>query len=89
MENKFIDGLFVHQPNEKAPDWVVGNLSFNATKFTKYLADNRDEKGWVNVDLLRSKAGELYAKKNEWKPTKVESNGASEQTEPTIEDVPF
>ena len=66
MENNFVDGLFIKR-NEKAPEFVITNLSFNE-KFIEWLKNNLNAKGWANVDILRSKEGKLYAKKNEYKP---------------------
>ena len=66
MENKFVDGLFVSR-RENAPDFVVASLSFNQ-KFIDYLKANMNAKGYINIDLLNSKEGKLYAKLNDWKP---------------------
>ena len=36
MSNDFIDGLFVKNPSENAPDFVKGSLSIMVDKFTPY-----------------------------------------------------
>ena len=68
MENKFIDGFFINKPRENAPDFVKGGLSININKFIPYLHSKANAKGYVNIDLLTSKDGGLYAKLNDWKP---------------------
>jgi hypothetical protein len=70
MENKkeFVDGLFVNQPREGAPEFVKGSLSITVEKFITYLQAKANAKGYVNIDLLESKEGKLYAKLNDWKP---------------------
>ena len=65
----FIDGLFVKQPRENAPDFVKGSLSIAVEKFIPYLQSKANAKGYVNIDLLESKEGMLYAKLNDWKPS--------------------
>lgn len=70
MEQKFVDGLFVNR-REQAPDFVIANLSFNE-KFINYLKSNMNAKGYVNVDVLKSKEGKLYAKLNDFKPDNTE-----------------
>jgi hypothetical protein len=64
----FIDGLFVKQPRENAPEFVKGSLSIAVEKFIPYLQSKANAKGYVNIDLLESKEGMLYAKLNDWKP---------------------
>ena len=98
-EVKFVNGLFVNR-KEQAPDFVISNLSFNE-KFIDWLKDNLNAKGWCNIDLLKSKEGKLYAKKNEWKPegemlrndTQKEvlevPNNYPNGSEIKVEDIPF
>ncbi len=66
---EFVKGLFVNQPDEKTPDFVKAKLSIKAEEFKQYLDEKVNDKGYVNVDILVSKAGKVYPKLNEWKPT--------------------
>ena len=66
-DKKFIDGMFVENPNSKAPDFVKGKISINA-KFIEWYNANKNDKGYVNIDLLESKDGKLYAKHNDFVP---------------------
>jgi hypothetical protein len=65
----FIDGLFVKNPGEGTPKFVKGSLAISVEKFIPYLQSKANAKGYVNIDLLESKEGMLYAKLNDWKPS--------------------
>ena len=71
METKFVDGLFVSR-REQAPEYVISNLSFNQ-KFIDYLKANFNARGYVNIDLMKSKEGKQYAKLNDWQPKTQET----------------
>lgn len=66
------DGFFFDKPREGAPDFVKGKLSIQAEKAVAFLNEHKNEKGYVNLDLLKSKEGKLYFTLNEWKPEKKE-----------------
>jgi hypothetical protein len=95
MSNDFIGGLFVKNPGENAPDFVKGSLSIMVDKFIPYLKSKANAKGYVNIDLLESKDGNLYAKFNEWKPSGERAkpepveHDMAEDEEINIENLPF
>ena len=61
MEKNYAKGLFVKR-NEKAPDFVTCNLSIKTDDFIQFLNENTNEKGFVNLQVLKSKdKGTLYA----------------------------
>ncbi len=63
-EKKFVDGMIV----KDAPvDFVVAKLSFKVEEMKAFL-DANNSNGWVNADILTSKAGKMYAALNDWKP---------------------
>jgi hypothetical protein len=66
-EQKFIDGLYTEK-KENSPEFVLANLSFQKDKFIKWLNENANEKGYVNIQVLKSKEGKVYSKANEFKP---------------------
>lgn len=68
----FADGLIVKMPSEKAPDFVMGKLSFKLEEFIPFLQANAKD-GWVNLDLLVGKSGKPYAKLDDFKPEKREA----------------
>jgi hypothetical protein len=65
-EIKFVEGLFVNE-KKNAPDFVNAKISINA-KFIEWYEANKNEKGYVNIDILTSREGKMYAKHNDWKP---------------------
>ena len=95
--SNFVDGVFVSR-RDNAPDFVVCSLSFFEPKFAEYMANNINGKGYVNIDILMSKAGKPYAKLNEWKPaesqeTPQEQHDRVEQqcddNQQSFDDIPF
>ena len=69
-EVKFIDGLIV---KKATPDFVKAKLSIKVDDFAKFVKENKKD-GWLNIDILESKNGNLYAKLNEFKPEKKEDD---------------
>ena len=68
MEKIYAKGLFAKR-NEKAPEFVVCSLSFKADDFTQFLKENTNEKGYVNLQVLKSKdKGTLYAVLDTFEP---------------------
>ena len=68
MEKIYAKGLFAKR-NEKAPEFVVCSLSFKADDFTQFLKENTNEKGYVNLQVLKSKdKGTLYAVVDTFEP---------------------
>jgi len=67
-EKKFTDGLYFNEPNPNAPEFVIGGLSFDKAKFLYWLDQQQeDAKGYVKVQILRSKAGKPYATLDNYK----------------------
>lgn len=74
MENTktLVNGLIVKQ-NPSRPDFVIGSLSFKIEDFAKFVKEH-NKNGWLNVDLLTSKAGKPYAALNTWEPESKANN---------------
>lgn len=98
MENKkeFVDGLFVKNPREGAPEFIKGSLSFNVNKFIAYLHSKANASGYINLDLKESKDGKLYAELNTWQPKEKEMKEGEDinipeepEEEIKIENIPF
>lgn len=81
-ETVLADGFFFDKPKEGAPDFVKGRLSIQAEKAIALINKHKNEKGYVNIDLLKSKEGKLYMTVNTWKPE-------PKAEDITDEDVPF
>jgi hypothetical protein len=82
-ETIFADGFIFKKPHEKAPDFVKGEISIKVDEFISFLQKNNN-KGWVNLNLKKSKGGKLYVDLNNWTPEKKEDG-----PEITEEDVPW
>ena len=68
MEKNYAKGLFVKR-NEKAPDFVVCNLSIKTDDFIQFLNKNTNEKGYVNLQVLKCKdKGTFYANVDNFTP---------------------
>jgi hypothetical protein len=73
---KFIDGLIVKAPHERAPDFVKAKLSIKRAELIAWLEDQDGE--WINADVKESRGGKWYVSVDEWKPERekeTESNG--------------
>jgi hypothetical protein len=66
-EKIFPNGMMFKDRRENAPEWVKGSISIKVSEFVTFLEDNQDN-GWVNIDLLESKAGKKYFALNQFKP---------------------
>ena len=67
-EKKFAKGLFAKR-NEKAPDFVVCYLSFKSNEFIQFLKENTNDKGYVNLQVLKSREkGTMYSVLDTFEP---------------------
>lgn len=94
-DTKLADGIYFDRPREGAPSFVKGRMSIQVEKAVEMLQKNKNEKGYVNFDLLQSKDGtKLYFKLNDWKPTNAPASPETAPTAPVVEeiapsDIPF
>ena len=67
-EKKYAKGLFAKR-NEKAPEFVVCSLSFKTDEFMQFLRENTNDKGYVNLQVLKSRdKGTIYAVLDTFEP---------------------
>jgi hypothetical protein len=69
-DNKFVTGLFVNAPHEKAPEFVKASLSFKPAEFVEWLNQQEpNDKGYVRIQVkVSGKSGKWYAELDNWKP---------------------
>ncbi len=68
MEKIHVKGLFAKR-NEKAPEFVICGSPVKTDDFTQFLKENTNEKGYVNLQVLKSKdKGTLYAVLDTFEP---------------------
>ncbi len=89
---KFVDGLIVKAPHEKAPDFVKAAISIKRSELISWLSTQTDD--WINLDVKESKAGKWYAAVNDFKPSKqdVTAQQSQPQSAPANDfdqDIPF
>ena len=74
-ETIYAKGLFANPKLDTHPDFVVCKLSFKTSDFKKWLDENTNEKGYVNVDILKGKdQTKLAAKLNTYVPKPKNDN---------------
>lgn len=64
-EKKFVDGLLIKAPHEKAPDFVKCAISIKRKDLGNWLRSQTED--WINLDVKVAKSGQWYAEVNTWK----------------------
>lgn len=67
----FADGFYFER-RENAPDFVIGRLSVKVNKAKDFLDAHVNDRGYVNLNILRSKDGGAYMELDTWQPKKKE-----------------
>jgi len=79
---------FIPKDTSNAPDFVKGKVSIKKDEFITFL--NEQDWDWVNLDILESKWGKMYAKLNEWKKEEVwDLEKAATPAPDPSQDLPF
>lgn len=73
-DKKFIDGMFVKRPHQNAPDFIKLNISIKVEQFIKWLQENKTDSEYLNIDLKKSREGNLYLELNTFKADSKENN---------------
>ena len=89
MEKINVKGLFAKR-NEKAPEFVICGLSVKTDDFIQFLKENTNEKGYVNLQILRSKdKGTLYAVVDTFEPKASTASTEIKKAVKTQDNDPF
>ena len=72
-DTKFINGLIVKEPHEKAPEYVKAKLSIKRQELIEWLQQQSGE--WINADIKVSQNGKWYAAVDDWKPDSQRGGG--------------
>lgn len=75
-EKNYVQGLYFNPKSEKQPEFVIGKLSIKREPFREWLNKQTfNEKGYLNLDILKGKDDKPYIVVNDWKPgEKVDPN---------------
>lgn len=59
----FVDGMFIKDIPDTAPDYILGSYSIKTDAFKKFLDANEKYavKGWLNITIKKSTKGSRYA----------------------------
>ena len=88
-EKKYVKGLFAKR-NEKAPEFVICNISIKADDFAEFIKENTNEKGYVNLQVLKSKdKGTLYAVLDTFEPKASTASTEVKKAVKTQDNDPF
>lgn len=67
MSNPLAKGLYVKAPHERAPDFVLYDISIKCDDFFDFMAEHKNDKGYINLQILRSRDNKPYAVLNEYR----------------------
>lgn len=87
-QKTYANGLFAKKPHPKAPKFVIASLSFNVEKFTEFLKQHGNAKGYVNIQLLDGKDDRFNAVLDTWEPNNKPKEEPSTKTD-NDETLPF
>jgi len=87
MDKIFADG-FIFKRNEKAPDFVVGNISVKVEDATAFLRKHA-KNGWVNLQIKNSQGGKPYIELDTFEPKQQGQPQAPVQTDGVQDGLPF
>ncbi len=60
-------GIYFNEPHEKAPKFIVGNISIQVDNFQDFLNENSqyiNEKGYIRFNVLEKKEKDDFGKYN-------------------------
>lgn len=76
-ETIFTEGIYLNKVHEKAPAFIVANVSIHLEKAIAWMQANKhlaDEKGYIRLTGKESKQGKRYFEVDTWKPEKKEED---------------
>jgi hypothetical protein len=93
---KFAPAFYFKKPTEKAPSFVIGNVSIKVGEFVEFLEQNVNDAGYINLVVKESIKGTIYAEIDTWVPKKADElqspiHGTGDPLDGDInpDDVPF
>ena len=67
-EKKFAKGFYGTMKPQNAPSFVLGRVSIKVEDAIQWLQENKNDKGYVNLDINEGRDGKLSIFINEFKP---------------------
>lgn len=88
QERTFADG-FIFKRREKAPEWVIGNISIKVDEAITFLKNN-EKKGWVNLSIKKGRSGNPYIELDTFEAKPKDAAAPPPPAEPEEDgDLPF
>lgn len=84
MDKIFAEG-FIFKRSEKAPDFVVGNISVKNEDGIAFLKKH-EKNGWTNLQVKTSKEGKYYIELDTFEPKQQEVKAVGQKED---SDLPF
>lgn len=75
-QDKVFANGFIFKRNEKAPDFVIGNISIKSEDAIKFIQEHT-KNGWVNLKINKSQGGKAYIELDTWEKSNSEFTGFS------------
>jgi hypothetical protein len=82
-EKKYAKGFYGNQKRQNAPAFVLGSVSIKVEDAIQWLQENKNDKGYCNLDINEGRDGKLSIFLNEFKP-KAQTNDSG-----LNDDLPF
>lgn len=76
-DRTFAGGMYFNLPHDNAPNWVKGKMSIKVEDAIKFLKENVNSEGYVNLDLTESKNGKGCAFLNTYQKQSSGNSGSS------------
>ena len=70
-QDKVFANGFIFKRNEKAPDFVIGNISIKSEDAIKFIQDHT-KNGWVNLKINKSQGGKTYIELDTWEKSNAQ-----------------
>lgn len=64
----FAEGIYFDKPGEKSPDFIKGKINIDLERLYTWGKAHVNGKGYVRLDLKKSREGKLYLSLNTWEP---------------------
>ena len=81
-EKIFTDGMIAKKPSQKAPDYIIAELSIKSQDFYEFMKKHTKD-GWLNITVKEARSGKFYSELNTFTPNskkRPESNPQQAQS---------
>ena len=87
-EKKFAKGFYGKTKRQGAPAFVLGSVSIKVDDAIQWLQENKNDKGYVNLDINEGRDEKLSIFLNDFKP-KAQSSSETNNDSQFDDNLPF